>query len=236
MSALPNPYLLADEDWPAEIAFLPYIGDRYWQGVDGQRVLLLGESHYRTEGWTNDPDFTRRFTRDTFADLATLERRPGGGRFFGPIDRILVGKAEFPDREAIDAWRHVSFVNLSQQFAGSAARQRPTGEQLRRGGDILVRSILPILRPAVVLVLGRTAWRAFNDGQPAPELPAFVASQVNRTGRKRRYIEDREVWRLGYEGGTAVMTWVYHPSWHVDSWQDRAGALRHLLAIQRSAI
>lgn len=90
-----------------------------------------------------------------------------------------------------------------------------------------------MLRPDVVLVLGRTAWRIFSHGKLAPGLEPFIAQQARRgEGKgKRRYIESREIWSLDYEGGSALMTWVYHPSWHVDTWQDRAGALRHLLAL-----
>ncbi|CEE34655.1 hypothetical protein XACJK48_6290021 [Xanthomonas citri pv. citri] len=36
------------EDWPDAVAFVPYVGSRYYlEGFGGRRVLLLGESHYR---------------------------------------------------------------------------------------------------------------------------------------------------------------------------------------------
>ncbi|UXA47916.1 hypothetical protein M0D44_16525 [Xanthomonas prunicola] len=46
-------------------------------------------------------------------------------------------------------------MNLSQAFAGSQANHRPRNQALRDCGDVLVRDILPVLRPDVVLVLGR---------------------------------------------------------------------------------
>lgn len=225
-----------DEKWPSEVAFLPYIGDCYAEGMLGHQVLLLGESHYRREGFTDSPMITRPFTRDTFSDMGTLERRPEDGRFFLSLDRMLLGSTDIAPSKAAEAWRKVAFVNLSQEFAGTAAAQRPTRAQLRQGGDILVRSILPILRSSIVLVLGRTAWKGLEHGQAADDHSPYIAMRVNRSGGGRRYIEQRDIWRLDYDGGSAWMTWVYHPSWNVDSWEDRAGVLQHLLSMDRSQV
>ena len=40
-----DPAELNMEAWPAEVVFVPYVGRGYWKGVEGRRVLLLGESH-----------------------------------------------------------------------------------------------------------------------------------------------------------------------------------------------
>ncbi|KAB7632198.1 MULTISPECIES: hypothetical protein [Stenotrophomonas] len=229
-----DPFALQEEAWPESVAFLPYVGKHYMAGPRGHRVLLLGESHYRCEGSTDDPAVTRGFTRGTFNDMATCQRK-GGGKFFDELDRIVTCQELPPVEIAADAWRHVSFLNLSQAFAGSHAGHRPRNEQLRLGGDVLVKTVLPVLRPTVILVLGRTAWRQFRHGEVAQRIPLFRAARVNQGARKRRYVEEREVWRLKYEGGAAWMTWVYHPSWNVDHWEDRAGALRHLLELSVQA-
>jgi len=207
------------------------MGDHYWEGIDGQRVLLLGESHYRREGVSDALGVTRPFTQDHFREMALPVRNGRDGPFFKALDLILTGRQDFKLQDAAEAWRRVAFLNISQAFAGSQANHRPRNQALRDGGDVLVRDILPLLRPDVVLVLGRTAWRLFRHGEVAEGLKPFTAKQVNRVESKRRYIESREVWSLDYAGGSALMTWVYHPSWNVDTWQDRAGALRHLISL-----
>ena len=222
-----DPASMRLEDWPDVVSFLPYVGCRYVEGLGGRRVLLLGESHYRQEGSTDDPGTTRSFTRETFGDMETIERK-GSGKFFDELDRILTGQSRPSLIDAAEAWRRFAFCNLSQRFAGTASGHRPSGNDFRQGGRVLVETILPILRPEVILVLGRTAWRMFDHGDQTDE-PAFNARHVNSVGRRRRYLEERHVWSLRYVGGTAWMTWVYHPSWNVDRWEDRAAALRHLL-------
>ena len=224
---------LSNHDWPSAVRFIPYWGDLYWHGIEGERVLLLGESHYRKEGVSDSLEVTRPFTQDHFYEMALPVRKDGEGPFFKALDLVLVGQRDFDLEEAAYAWKRVAFMNLSQSFAGCQANHRPRNQALRDGGDIFVRDILPVLRPDVVLVLGRTAWRLFSHGTPQPGLEPFTARQVNRGERKQRYIETREIWSLDYRGGSALMTWVYHPSWNVDTWQDRAGALRHLIALSK---
>ncbi|MBK0024702.1 hypothetical protein IAE57_00860 [Stenotrophomonas sp. S48] len=230
-SAIPPETDLEGHQWPEAVRFIPYMGDHYWEGIDGQRVLLLGESHYRREGVSDALGVTRPFTQDHFREMALPVRNGRDGPFFKALDLILTGRQDFKLQDAAEAWRRVAFLNISQAFAGSQANHRPRNQALRDGGDVLVRDILPLLRPDVVLVLGRTAWRLFRHGEVAEGLKPFTAKQVNRVESKRRYIESREVWSLDYAGGSALMTWVYHPSWNVDTWQDRAGALRHLISL-----
>lgn len=226
---------MIEEVWPASVRFVPYVGERFSQGFDGQRLLLLGESHYRTEGVSDAVEVTRPYTKNIFQGMATRVRDSSDGPFFRALDLVLTGDSQHSIAEAAEVWRRIAFINLSQSFAGTKANHRPRSQALRDGGNVLVNDILPVLNPDVVLVLGRTAWRFFSHGEPQPGLEPFIAQQVNRGASKPRYIESREVWSLDYEGGSALMTWVYHPSWNVDTWKDRAGALRHLMALAKQS-
>lgn len=220
---------LDSHNWPDTVRFIPYWGDRYWEGLEGQRILLLGESHYRKEGMSDSLDVTRPFTRDIFRGMADPIRKPSDGPFFSALDSVLTADGKPDAQEAADAWRRMAFANLSQSFAGSQANQRPRNEELSQGGNVLVKEILPILRPTVVLVLGRTTWRLLSHGKREEGLTPFLARDVTRHSGLRPYIERRDIWSLDYTGGSALMTWVYHPSWNVDTWQDRALALHHLI-------
>lgn len=223
-----NPASLPDEAWPSEVAFIPFVGPRYVEGWGGHRVLLLGESHYRKEGKTERPEDTRPFTKGEFSPLAAPQRNERWGGFWDALDRLLLNKDDYDASEAAEAWSKTAFANQCQVFAGSAANQRPLARDMAAGGDILHEHVLPILRPTVILVLGRFTWRTLRHGTPMPQLKPYLAYGVHRHGGSR-HLKERSIWRIDYRGGSAWMTWVYHPSWHIDTWQDRAGALRHLL-------
>ena len=229
-----DPAALPIEDWPQEVAFVPFVGQRYLEGWNGHRVLLLGESHYRKEGLTDRPEDTRPFTREEFAPMANPGRTERWGGFWDALDRVLVGEQDYTPLQAAEAWERVAFVNQCQVFAGTAANHRPSAASMRDGGDVIHEHVLPILKPSVVLVLGRFTWDTLRPGTHMPQVESYVANGVHRNG-PRRYKGLREVWQLDYKGGGAWMTWVYHPSWHIDTWKNRAGALHHLLDLKPHA-
>lgn len=163
-----DPATLPDEAWPPEVAFLPFVGRRYKDGWNGHRVLLLGESHYRKEGLTDRPEHTRSFTQAEFAPMASPQRTEAWRGFWNALDRLLVGQEYSGPTAAANAWERVAFVNQCQVFAGTAANHRPSAASMRDGGDILHEHVLPILRPTVVLVLGRFTWDTLRHGTHSP--------------------------------------------------------------------
>lgn len=221
---------IAKYPWPSDVSFIPFVGEQYHQGMAGHRVLLLGESHYRNEGATSSPEITRQFTIDEFSGMASPDRKPRFGGYYDAVDRILLQRESYSADEAASAWRRISFVNLSQEFTRDEDARRPTPNALQKGSDILKIRILPVLRPTVILVLGKKAWDGLSHGTKS-DLAPYSALHVNRHGGARKYAAQREVWLLEFDGGAAWMTWVYHPSWHIDHWSDRAGALQHLLKL-----
>lgn len=216
-------------DWPAEIGFVPFVGPRYEEGIDGARVLLLGESHYRKEGLDNSPEITRPYTRTVFGDRTEPTRTAGDGRYFPPLDRLLTNNAAPPNKQAAAAWEKVAFSNLIQEFVGASAGGSRTGTQFRNGTRVHVEHVLPVLRPDVILVLGRATWRGFDAGSIRNDLQPYYAKHV-----RSRHQAYREIWSLPYKNGEALMTWTYHPSRSVDTWADMAGALQHIAALGRN--
>lgn len=218
------------EQWPADIGFVPFVGRHYESGIDGLRVLVLGESHYREDGVDNTAPVTRTFTRNVFGPMAEPRRESGDGRFFPPLDRLLTGE-RWPDvTTAAAAWHRIAFCNLVQQFAGIKPGDRPTAAQFRDGARTLVAHTLPLLRPDVMLVLGRRTWVELDTGCERANVASYMAQGV-----RRRHRPTREVWRMHYTGGDALMTWVYHPSRGIDRWEDMHGALQHLLRARRAS-
>lgn len=207
LSALP------DERWPAELGFIPFVGRKYEDGfVDGARVLLLGESHYREDGVDNSPQVTRPFTRDVFGSQNEPVRAVDEKKYFLTLDRLLTGEALPAPAEGAARWHSVAFMNLLQEFAGTKSGDRPTDRQGRAGTDVLVEHGLPLLQPDVILVLGHEAWRQLRAGALRKDLTPFDAAHVSP-----HHTREREIWELPYAGGRALMTWVYHPSWNYDT-------------------
>src|SRR3546814_11423385 len=88
-------------DWDKRVRFLPAIGCCYCAGIRGQKILLLGESHYPAGADWNEHkkkhqeperNFTQWVFRDHFID------KPAGARdkrlFFRTLDGILAGRSE----------------------------------------------------------------------------------------------------------------------------------------------
>ena len=224
-----DPAAISDGEWPAEVAFLPFVGRGYKDGCDGHRVLLLGESHYRKEGMTDRPEDTRSFTKKEFSPMADPNRTERWGGFWDALDRLLVGERDYTPKQAAEAWDYVAYINQCQVLAGTESFHRPSAKALGAGGDVLHEHVLPILKPTAVLVLGRFTWQTLRHGTHMPQFDPYIAGGTIRNGSSR-FQKGRSIWRLEYRGGAAWMTWVYHPSWHIDTWEDRAGALRRLLA------
>jgi hypothetical protein len=222
----------ADADaWPAEVAFIPFVGPLYQAGIDGVRTLLLGESHYRRDGVDCSPDVTRPFTRHVFVDRIEPHRSVGEGRFYPALDRMLTGMAHPSADKAASTWRQVAFANLVQEFAGVRPGDRPTSTQFRRGTQILMDYVLPMLRPQVVIVLGRATWNGLSAGECRADLTPYMTESV-REGHEQR----REIWRLPYSNGQAFMSWTFHPSRGIDQAADMAELLHHLLALAQSSV
>lgn len=165
-----------------------------WEGLEyrsssnslGTRLLLLGEAHY------GDPeaDATVRYT----GGYANGEF---SHRFWTIAMQVVTGRpANMIDRRAF--WDSVAFYNFIQEPAGDHARIRPTTEMWRRGRDPFF-TVLGWLKPRHVLALGSDLWRYLpSDGFKGPRL---VVGD-----------EQRDTWVYPYDGGTAISTWVYHPS------------------------
>jgi hypothetical protein len=178
----------------------PHVGRHYWNGIDGLRVLILGESHYRENG----KDLYPRYTQDV-----VRERKECGNtqRFFGKIaDLFGSGDDKF--------WGRVAFYNYIQSSL-LAARQRPDPrmwpESLPAFGEVLIQ-----LDPQFVLVLGQRLWQQL----PGPEMRAIFLRDTNvNAGCDER---SACLYRTGRGMGRALLFAINHPSsfgWTLEKWR-----------------
>lgn len=212
VDALRNPH-----SWESDvIGFVPFVGQHYDRGIDGARVLLLGESHYATpEEATRD--LTLREYKDCEQERAP-EVRQAWPIFFRRLDQIVT-RDEAPTADvAAEAWSHVAFGNFVQKVVGTSPQARPDAEGWETGRRAFP-ALLAKLRPNVVLVLGSMAFEQTPgaDGERIGELHV-ASSKVARS-----------LWRIRHEGGHALMSWVYHPSWNRDSQQTRIAIFSELI-------
>lgn len=140
--------------------FDPWIGARYAsEGINGKRLLILGESHYGGEGCEYS-----RFTSEVIRDMA-LEK--GRLAFFSRVQRLVVGgRGGFSDLERADFWQRVAFYNFVQS-ALENPRDRPTYAMWQAAREPFSQT-LGELNPSIILVLGTELKRNL------PSIPANI--------------------------------------------------------------
>jgi hypothetical protein len=141
--------------------FDPWIGSRYMtDGVQGVRLLILGESHYGLPG-----DMRSTFTVDVVRWLGQQHRF----RFFTIIQRLVTGtNGWLSNDDRSEFWERVAFYNYIQSFPGTRPRWRPTPEMWLAARDPFLQTVNE-LSPQVLLVLGKEL--SFN----LPNLPAAIS-------------------------------------------------------------
>lgn len=95
--------------------FDPWVGIRYEaEGLNGARLLILGESHYSAEVER------RTFTREMIRDLGQKQSR---FRFYATTQRLVSGgRSRLSDAARVTFWEQVAFYNYIQSFPGSRPR------------------------------------------------------------------------------------------------------------------
>lgn len=145
------------------VTFQPYIGDDYEQGINGTRLLILGESHYCKERCRPvDAEAKSQFTRKIIRDLATSRSY----RYFTTILRLVLEESRSKKIHSTprrDFWNKVAFYNYIQDFVGVKSLDRPLKDQWQDAQQPLL-NVLERLQPQLVLVTGQE----LKDHLPKP--------------------------------------------------------------------
>jgi len=139
--------------------FLPWIGTGYSDGVNGSRLLVLGESHYSE----NPANAYPTLTQDIVTRVVAGERFP----FFTKLGQCIGGAAT--GREF--TWQSVAFYNYVQQLVGAHARDRPT-EQMWERAMAPFNAVLTKHQPHAILVAGVGTWNSLSRLVPVSALVA----------------------------------------------------------------
>ena len=183
--------------------FLPWVGAHYANGINGQRLLVLGESHYSDDSRNAYP----QFTRDIVGRVVAGERFP----FFTRLGGVI----QMSTKATAFSWQAVLFYNFVQQLVGAQARDRPTEAMWANGFDPLM-AVLTEHQPSAVLVAGVGTWGALSR-----YFPADAQSQATASGEHVR------VWKFT---GLAPMvaTGIDHPAsfgFRTEEWTERVSGL-----------
>jgi hypothetical protein len=183
--------------------FLPWVGTQYASGINGQRLLVLGESHYSDDSRNAYP----QLTRDIVARVVGGERFP----FFTKIGSVI----ERSTKPTTFSWQAVLFYNFVQQLVGAHARDRPTEAMWASGFDPLM-AVLTEHRPSAVLVAGVGTW-----GGLSRYFPRDAQSQATASG------EDVRIWKFAGQAPMAA-AWIDHPAsfgFRPEAWTERVSCL-----------
>lgn len=183
--------------------FLPWVGTHYANGINGQRLLVLGESHYSEDPRNAYP----RLTRDIVGRVVAGERFP----FFTKLGSVI----QMSTKPTAFSWQAVLFYNFVQQLVGAHARDRPT-EAMWAGGFEPLTAVLTEHQPSAVLVAGGGTW-----GGLSRYFPADAQSQATASGEHVR------VWQFAGQAPMAA-TWIDHPAsfgFRTEEWTERVSCL-----------
>jgi hypothetical protein len=125
--------------------FLPWIGPRYEEGVDGVRILILGEAHYVGDAVDNHPELTTQIIEDCHTGNRKLP-------YFTKLTRLLQRGLDIED-----IWPRVAFYNFIQEPVLGGARTRPTQDQWCEGRAPYQRRLTE-LEPDLVIATGKDLW------------------------------------------------------------------------------
>lgn len=174
---------------------IPWIGKFYKKGINGKKLLALGESHHCDKASDFTPDITIEVIRDLFDPNSFHE--PYKNTFAKFINSLAGEKQNIQGKEKW--WDKIAFYNYIQKPIPKA-RQAPTSEDFKKSEEAFF-DLLEQLRPTHIIAWGK---RLFNNlpncGKPLSPLKNHKGKDVRR-------------WEYRLKDGTPInLIEISHPS------------------------
>ncbi|MDI9604169.1 MAG: hypothetical protein QM305_02385 [Bacteroidota bacterium] len=176
--------------------FKPWVGKSYTQGIDGKRVMALGESHY----CATPKDAVADLTSNVVNYYLSQEREHEGwmNTYTRFASALMSGKMQ-SRAERLEVWNKILFYNYVQ-VPISATRVAPTSEQFATGEKPFFE-LLEQYKPHRILVWGKRLYN--NLPQQGDELPGIELPNGKSI----------EVWGYSLPDGSVVkLLPITHPS------------------------
>lgn len=146
----------------------PWVGKDYLLGIEGKRVMVLGESHYCAK----PEQFTKDLTINIISDL--LDPNSEHEHYkntYTKFERALYGRiVEKSEKETL--WNSILFYNFIQEPI-SGPRIKPSNEQIELS-TIAFFEVLEKYRPDCVIVWGMSLYNFLpNVGNPSNEIVVY---------------------------------------------------------------
>jgi len=187
----------ADYQALERFAFRPWIGVRYdTLGLDGRRLLILGESHYESTPGDVKTRTEYKLTWDIIDRAIAGESLP----FYSKIATAVSGEELTSSEERSGFWKTVAFYNYVQRLLKTPG-ERPSATDLKSGAAPFF-DLIRLLSPDAILVTGVTVWNSISDCFPE-----------GARSTEERSDEPSSTYR--WEGITSypiLATWTVHPS------------------------
>lgn len=136
------------------VKFNPWVGSAYAQGIEGKKMLVLGESHYCADPADATPEITNRIIKLLFDPNAEHEDFMNT---YTKFERALAGKPlSFAEKE--QWWNKIIFYNYVQTPL-SGPRKEPIQQEFT-DSEAAFFEVLEMYRPDCVVVWGK---RLYNN-------------------------------------------------------------------------
>ncbi|MBR1487348.1 MAG: hypothetical protein IJ603_00455 [Bacteroidales bacterium] len=152
------------------VFFRPWIGERYKEGLDGQRILVLGESHYCSEIGKKGPcqqkccpsaasKECRSFTEDVIREFVYGYFGASFQQTFLCFERAVSGKV-LNQEDRVTFWNKVAFYNYLQYAQSGPSRGL---EQPGVDSSPAFLEVLESLQPDKIIVWGKRLYNILPD-------------------------------------------------------------------------
>lgn len=177
------------------INFLPWVGNHYQEGINGKRVLVLGESHYCAKSSEAVPTITIEVIKDLFDVNSTHE--PYKNTYTKFAQAIAGRKLDYKGKEEV--LHSVAFYNYVQ-YALEKTRTAPSDEEFENSSAAFFE-VLEQLQPDYIIAWGKRLYDNLPDS-------GFLAKSLKVPGQ-----DEHEIWCYTLKNGKNVPVLpILHPS------------------------
>lgn len=196
-----------------KLTWFPWIGSKYTKGINGKRLLLVGESHYaQDENGNFDPECYDDYMNDKNSTQKIIESNIDQKEeriIFKNTYKSLLGTEDI-NKEIF--WSNVSYYNFIQRMM-ETREDRPTKADYSQGWNVFYE-LLKIIKPTHCLFLGSSCTEFLYRSLSQKENINITLEQWDeKIGRCYGKIA-----QINYEGTTTDLTFIRHPSAYFD-WQ-----------------
>ena len=191
------------------LRWLPWIGEKYLALPTGQRVLLIGESHYYEDKEPGSFEkhqmngYTRFAIQKTAVEREYRTYKNGAAKIFPNFHRTIFRNDNF---ESKLLWENVCYYNFIQEPMNTK-KGRPQKNHFEHGWKTFAE-VVTILQPTYCIFLGNSAANYFPDAFPND---TTILQKVTHDGWVNNSTSRKALLKLT-NGNETKVKFIKHPS------------------------